>query len=162
MNGSGKLYNVSSLKVKVCFIRNDTVVKVEQYRMSLKQLNVLSVEEQLEFIRRLKSKESKKYVCFGILENQVAESLPLYLETGFDSIDLTISDCESLENDIPSYITTHEHKHIQPIFFTKTPLLLNDLGEIVILLREISKKQIKTRKAKLKRLFKSQTRKYIS
>lgn len=146
------LQNITKIIVKTILVdTKNNIVGITKNRVSLKKANVLSVEEQKSIVSIVKKdKHPKKCICSGILENQVA-----FLTDGetrqfdFDEIELTYEDLNSLENDNCTHLCTFEHRRLKPINFKPTPLLLSDLNEIVVVLREVTTTQIKTRKNRM-------------
>jgi hypothetical protein len=166
-----KLINVNKVMIKTAFIDSkNNLVGLTKNMVHLNQENILSIEEQKHIITVLKkNKLPKKCVCSAILENQVAfmtDGFPRHFD--FDEIELTYDDLVSLENDNCAHLNTFEHSTLKPIIFKSTPLGLSDLNEIFIVLREVTKIQIKTRKHRIlnkdnsnTKLSKSGTRKQL-
>lgn len=144
--------NVNKIIIKTAYIDSkNNLLRMKKASMNLLKPNLLSIEEQKHIIEVLKKQElPKKYICSGILENQVAfMSHGETREFDFDDIDLTYEDLVSLEQENCTHLNTFEHKTLKLIQFKPTPLFLSDLNEIFIVLREVSKTQIKTRKNRM-------------
>lgn len=147
-----KIMNVKSVIVKTAFIDTENNLKsIKKRRFHLKTDNIMTIAEQKLLIQKLKEEElPKKYMCAGILENQIA--FATYGEMrhfDFDELELSIDDLDSLEEYDCTHLNTFEHKHIKLLRFKPTPLMLSDLNEIFIILREVTNSQIKTRKQRL-------------
>lgn len=164
-----KLMNVNKVIIKTAFIDSkDNLVSLTKNIVHLKQENILSIEEQKQIITLIKkNKLPRKCICYAILENQIAfmtNGKPRHFD--FNEIELTYDDLNSLETDNCTQLTIFEHNSLKPILFKPTPLGLSDLNEIFIVLREVTKTQIKTRKnlmmAKSRKSVKACTRKQHS
>lgn len=145
--------DVEQLLVKTAFIdSNKNIISLKKHKINLKNKNVLSVEEQKVLIERVKLNElPKKCICSGILENKIAFMTDGdRREFNFDEVELSYDDLICLENNDCTHLSTFEHKRLKPILFKQTPLLLSDLNEIFVVLREVSNSQIKTRKKHIK------------
>jgi hypothetical protein len=162
MNSINKVVDVNKIIVKSIYVdSNNNLVSIRKYYVKLENNNILSTNEQKDIIQRLKKNElPNKCVCSGILESQVD-----FVSNGgirkfdFDEIELTNDDLNSLENDEQcTKLNTYEHKQLKNIYFKPTPLMLIDLNEIIIILREVTNTQIKTRKNRMKMNEKSQNK----
>lgn len=166
------VHNITKIIVKSILIDSkNNIISITNSHVSLKRPNILSVEEQKSIIAIIKKdKHPIKCICSGILENQVS-----FITEGesrqfdFDEIELTYEDLISLENDDCTRLSTFEHKRLRPITFKPAPLLLSDINEIVVVLREVTNTQIKTRKNRMMKkgnktnnLSKGGTRKHYS
>lgn len=153
MAGINKVVDVNKIIVKSIYIdAANNLVSIRKHYINLNNSNVLSINEQKEIIQSLKKNEMpKKCICSGILESQVD-----FISHGglrkfnFDEIELSMDDLVSLENEEEcTRLNTYEHKQLKNIYFKPTPLMLIDLNEIVVLLREVTNTQIKTRKNRM-------------
>jgi hypothetical protein len=146
-----KITNINYVIVKVGIIdTKNNLLKITQQRIKLNKHNILSLEEQLSLIKNIKKRElPKKYICSCILENNISFLNDNIKNFEFDDIELDIHDIESIENNDITHINTYEHKQLKPIIFKPMPLMLSDLNEVFIMMREISKTQLKTKKRKI-------------
>jgi hypothetical protein len=147
-----QLTNIKHINVKTAFIdSNSNLIAFKNNKMFLDKPNFISINEQKNIISALKKQNStKKWICTGILENQVS-----FLRNGverhfdFDEVELSYDDLLSLERNECTQLSTFEHKALKPIILKPAPLFLSDLNEIFIIMREVTSTQIKTRKNRM-------------
>lgn len=147
-----KYLDVSSIVVRTAFIDSkNRLTNFKKQRFNLSTVNVLSVNEQKTLIQAVKKTAlPKKYMCTGILESQVVfMNKAQHDEFDFYKVELNDDELAALEDEKSTRLNTFEHNNINNIRFRPTPLLISDLNEIVIVLREVSKAQIKTRRKRL-------------
>lgn len=151
MEKINSIKEIEHIIVKVAYINvKNELTKLGKHTIKLCKKGVLSIQEQASLLKKIKDKcLPKKYICFCVLENKIStEFLNVF---DFDTIDMSLDELELFERNDKgaSLISSFEHKQLKPIYFSAGPLLLSDLNEIVVVLREVSNNQIRTRKKSL-------------
>lgn len=151
MNKMNTIKEIDSIIVKVIYINSkNELSKIGKHIIKLAKKGILSTHEQASLLKQLKERSlPKKYICSCVLENQISSSC--FDDFDFDKVELSLNELERFErNDKEaSFVSSYEHQQLKSIVFKPSPLLLSDLNEIVVILREVSSHQIKTRKKRM-------------